>query len=120
MRCGRRCGRPCEARGRRWDRAAAEAGGSQSQLLLNRAMRVQPDWSKVEVAWENLRLTLRNVLSLQEELSEALGDSAAIGLLNLELVRAEVGALAQETRELADGLAAAIEAEGPPGGGWLG
>ncbi|MDP2673558.1 MAG: helicase C-terminal domain-containing protein [Dehalococcoidia bacterium] len=99
--------------------AAAEAGGSQSQLLLNRAMRVQPDWSKVEVAWENLRLTLRNLLSLLEELSEALGDSADIGLVNLELVRAEVGALAQETRELADGLAAAIEAEDPLRVVWL-
>ena len=99
--------------------AAAEAGGSQSQLLLNRAMRVQPDWSKVEVAWENLRLTLRNVLSLLEELSEALGDSADMGLLNLDLVRAEVGGLAQETKDLSDGLAAAIEAEDPKRVVWL-
>jgi DNA polymerase-3 subunit epsilon/ATP-dependent DNA helicase DinG len=99
--------------------AAAEAGGSQSQLLINRAMRVQPDWSKVEVAWENLRLTLRNLLSLLEGLSEALGDSADLGLLNLELVRAEVGALAQETKELTDGLAAAIEAEDPQRVVWL-
>jgi len=99
--------------------ASAEAGGSQSQLLLNRAMRVQPDWSKVEVAWENLRLTLRNVLSLLGELSEALGDSADMGLLNLEIVRGEVGALAQETKELCDGLAAAIEAEDPQRVVWL-
>ena len=99
--------------------ASPEAGGNQSQLLLSRAMRVQPDWSKVEMAWENLRLALRNLLSLLEELSQALGDSADMGLLNLEIVRAEVEALAQETKELCDGLAAAIEAEDPQRVVWL-
>ena len=53
---------------------------SESQLLLNRAMRVQPDWSKVEVAWENLRLTLaERSCRCWSELSEALGETPTSG-----------------------------------------
>ena len=55
--------------------AAADAGGGQQPLLLNRAMRVQPDWPQVEVAWENLRLALGAVIPLLEELGEALADA---------------------------------------------
>ncbi len=98
--------------------ASSDAGGGQQPLLLNRAMRVQPDWSQVEVAWENLRLALGNVISLLEELGEALVDADS-SLLGLELIRAEVGALAQEGKELRDGLAAAIESEDPQRVVWL-
>ena len=36
-----------------FDRGAAQ-GDFDPRLLLNRSMRVQPDWSNVEVAWENV------------------------------------------------------------------
>lgn len=99
--------------------ASADAGGGQQPLLLNRAMRVQPDWSRVEIAWENLRLTLRNLTSLLEELAGALGEGAGLGLVNLELVQAEVGALIEDARDVCDGLAAAIETEDPQRVIWL-
>jgi len=112
--------------------ASADAGGGQQPLLINRAMRVQPDWSQVEIAWENLRLVLRDLTSLLEELADALTDSADLparpgGLVNpsassgqaLELVMAEVGALTQEIKDVCDGLAAAIELDDPQRIVWL-
>jgi predicted DnaQ family exonuclease/DinG family helicase len=114
------------------EHASTDAGGGQQPLLLNRAMRVQPDWSRVEIAWENLRLVLRDLTSLLEELAQALADSADLPArpgapMNpsassgqaLELILAEVGALAQETKDVCDGLAAAIELADPQRIVWL-
>ncbi len=117
------------------EHASADAGGGKQPLLLNRAMRVQPDWSRVEIAWENLRLVLRDLTSLLEELAQALADSADLPArpgapMNpssarggsgqaLELVLAGVGALAQETTDVCDGLAAAIEIDDPQRIVWL-
>ncbi len=98
--------------------AAGDSGGGPQPLLLNRAMRVQPDWSQVEIAWENLRLALGRVISLVEELGEALADADG-SVLGLELIRAEVGALVEEGQELREGMAAAIESEDPQRVVWL-
>jgi DNA polymerase-3 subunit epsilon/ATP-dependent DNA helicase DinG len=99
--------------------AATDAGGGEQPLLINRAMRVQPDWSHVEIAWENVRLVLRDLGVLLEELAQALTDSADVDPINLELVLAEVDALTQETKDVCDGLAAAIELEDPQRIVWL-
>jgi predicted DnaQ family exonuclease/DinG family helicase len=99
--------------------ASADASGGGQPLLINRAMRVQPDWSRVEIAWENLRLVLRDLTARLEELAQALADSAEPGLVNVELILAEVGALAQEAKDVCDGLAAAIELDDPQKIVWL-
>jgi DNA polymerase-3 subunit epsilon/ATP-dependent DNA helicase DinG len=101
------------------EHSAADAGGRKQPLLLIRAMRVQPDWSGVEVAWENLRLALRNLMSLLEELAEASEESADPNHLSLEMIHAEVGALIEEARDISDGLAGAIESEDPQRIVWL-
>jgi Rad3-related DNA helicase/DNA polymerase III epsilon subunit-like protein len=95
-----------------------DAGGGQQPLLVNRAMRVQPGWSPVEVAWENLRLALSNVAALVGELNDALKDSDA-AMMNLEIAQAEVGSLQQDARGVLEGLAAAIEREDPERIVWL-
>jgi predicted DnaQ family exonuclease/DinG family helicase len=99
--------------------AATDAGGGQQPLLVNRAMRVQPDWSRVEIAWDNLRLVLRDLTGLLEELAQALEDSAEQGVVNLDLVQAETGALVEETRDVCDGMAEAIEVDDPQRIVWL-
>ena len=33
----------------------------EQRLLINRSMRVQPDWPEIEMAWENLRLALNEI-----------------------------------------------------------
>jgi predicted DnaQ family exonuclease/DinG family helicase len=95
-----------------------DAGGGAQPLLLNRAMRVQPAWSDLEVAWENLKLTLSDALSLLEQLADALAEEAP-GLLNIEIVQAEVGALLQDTRGLIEGMSACIEEDDPMRVVWL-
>ncbi len=99
--------------------ASGDASVGQQPLLINRAMRVQPDWSRVEIAWENLRLLLRDLSVLLEDLAQALAGSGEPSIVNLELVLAEVGGLAQETRDVCDGLAAAIELDDPQQIVWL-
>ncbi|HEY7599105.1 MAG TPA: helicase C-terminal domain-containing protein, partial [Candidatus Limnocylindrales bacterium] len=98
---------------------APDPGGGQQPLLLNRAMRVQPDWPNVELAWENLRLTLGDLISLLEQLGDALAANADQGLLNLELIRAEVAVLLQSLKETRDGMATAIESDDPLRIVWL-
>ena len=53
---------------------AREEGDYDPRLLLNRAMRVQPDWSNIEMAWENLDAVLHDVVGLLGRIGEALGD----------------------------------------------
>ena len=93
-------------------------GGGQQPLLINRAMRVQPGWSPVEIAWENLRLALSNAVTLIAELSDSLTDGDN-SMMNLEMVQAEVGTLLQDARGLVDGLSASIEREDPERIVWL-
>ena len=95
-----------------------DAGGGAQPLLLNRAMRVQPDWSDLEVAWENLKLTLSDVVSLLEQLADAFGEEAA-GLLNIEMVQAEVVALLGDTRGMLEGMSTCIEVDDPQRIVWL-
>ncbi|MFQ6020108.1 MAG: ATP-dependent DNA helicase, partial [Dehalococcoidia bacterium] len=93
---------------------AAEGGGSSdydARLLIDRAMRIQPDWSQVEIAWDNLRLALTNVLRLLESLTQGLTEAEGSGLLDHELLAAEAGALQQEGGALLEGLGAAIESD---------
>jgi DNA polymerase-3 subunit epsilon/ATP-dependent DNA helicase DinG len=99
--------------------AAPDTGGGQQPLLINRAMRVQPDWPRLEMAWENARLALSDVASLLEQVAEALAENVDSGLLNLELVRAEVSSLLQDAGEIRDGLSAAIESEDSQRVVWL-
>ena len=99
--------------------SSPDAGGGRQPLLLDRAMRVQPDWSHVEVVWENLRLTIRNLVSLLDELAGALEENAGAALSSTEIIQAEVGALVQEANDLCNGLAAAIETDDPQRVVWL-
>jgi DNA polymerase-3 subunit epsilon/ATP-dependent DNA helicase DinG len=84
---------------------AAEQGDHDPRLLLNRAMRVQPDWSNVEVAWENLDASLGKITGLLARLGESTAveeDSGAEELLT------EVSGVAQEARRLREGIAAVL------------
>lgn len=89
------------------------------RLLLNRGMRVQPDWADVEIAWDNLRLALHDALSLLERLEEGLADAQGLGLLNFELLAAEVSNLLQQGQTLAAGLATALQEDDPQRVVWL-
>ncbi len=89
------------------------------RLSLNRSMRVQPDWAGVEIAWENLRLTMSDLISVLRRVQLALGVNGAAQMANCELIRAETEALLQDGQELVAGLSAAIEVDDPLRIVWL-
>jgi DNA polymerase-3 subunit epsilon/ATP-dependent DNA helicase DinG len=89
------------------------------RLLLNRSMRVQPDWPEIEMAWENLRLALQQVVAGLSQLQQSLGVPGANEMVSYELVRAEVDALLEDTQGAINGLGAALEQDDPERIVWL-
>ena len=98
---------------------AEESGNYDQRLLLTRAIRVQPDWVTVEVAWENLRLALAAVEDVLARLHTALSDAEGSGLLGYESLLAETAVLLQIGQQLRQGIAAVIELEDPQRIQWL-
>ena len=91
----------------------------EQRLLINRAMRVQPDWPEIEISWENLRLVLNQVIAGLKQLEQSLTAPAAAEMLNYELIRAELDSLLQEMQATATGLAQALEKDDPERIVWL-
>ena len=98
---------------------AEESGDYEQRLLLTHGVRVQPDWPTVEVAWENLRLTLSAIEDLLSRLHTALSDAQGLGLPGHEGLLAETATLLQTGQQLRQGIAAAIEREDPARIQWL-
>ncbi len=89
------------------------------RLLINRGTRIQPDWANVEIAWENLRLTLQDALTQLERLQAALAEAEGSGIPNYEMMCADAAALLQDGQGLLAGLAAAVEEDDPERIVWL-
>jgi DNA polymerase-3 subunit epsilon/ATP-dependent DNA helicase DinG len=98
---------------------STETSERDDRLLINRSMRVQPDWPDAEIAWENLRLGLNQVTAQLKQLHSALGAEGAAEMPNYEHVRAEVDNLLQDSQALVAGLSAAIEEDDPGRIVWL-
>ena len=65
-------------------------------LRVTAAVRARPDWSDVEIDWENADLALAELDRLLTRLESALGDLDDAGLLNYDALREDVGG-ARET-----------------------
>ena len=65
-------------------------------LRVTAAVRSRPDWSDVEIDWENADLALGELDRLLMRLESALGDLDDAGLLNYDALREDVGG-ARET-----------------------
>jgi predicted DnaQ family exonuclease/DinG family helicase len=85
---------------------AAEQGDYDPRLLLNRSMRVQPDWSNVEVAWENLDASLGKLANLLTRLYESAAPEE--GPMGGEELLTEVSGVLQEARRLREGIASVL------------
>jgi DNA polymerase-3 subunit epsilon/ATP-dependent DNA helicase DinG len=95
---------------------AAEQGDFDPRLLLNRAMRVQPDWSNVEVAWENVDASLGRLSGLLAHLNESV---AADGSGDAEELLTEIGGVGQEAQRLRFGIASVLARDDPETIAWL-
>ena len=98
---------------------AAPNGERDSRLHVTKATRVQPDWSDVEIAWENCRLVLSNVAAHLGRLHESLISAEELGMLNQEIIVATVAQSLEGANGFVSGLAAALEEEDPGRVVWL-
>jgi DNA polymerase-3 subunit epsilon/ATP-dependent DNA helicase DinG len=89
------------------------------RLHVNRGTRAQPDWVGVELAWENLKLMLGNLADGLERLLALLTGPNAFGLVNQDLIVADVSGLLSDVQEARNGIAAAIEQDDPQRVVWL-
>ncbi len=79
-------------------------GGYESRLSLTRAMRVQPDWGEIELAWENLSAALGQVVVAVERLHTGLQAGEAANLLDYETMLTEAADLAKTGAALREGI----------------
>ena len=86
------------------------AGDERAQLSLDRAARVQPLWSELEIAWENVDGSLGNAISLADGVLSFLGQAPSAGPLDSETVRLQMESWQQEMQELRLRLAAIASA----------
>ncbi len=84
----------------------AEQGDYGPRLLLNRAMRVQPAWSDVELAWENLDTSLGRIVGLLAHLSESVPVGEGAG--TAEELFTEVAGVLHDARRLREGIASVL------------
>ena len=85
---------------------ALEERDSEDRLLITRATRVQPLWSDVEIAAENLDAALLELTSLLDDLRSLLETDQ--GLLDQEALAVEVADLTQVGFTLQQGLSRAL------------
>ena len=96
-----------------------EGGRDEPRMLITRGARAQPDWSDIEIGWENLNLTLRRLAFTLEQQQTGLTAEGAGEMVNVEILRAEVDLLLQEVQGRANGLALGIEHDDPERIVWL-
>ncbi len=85
-----------------------EAGDYDRRLRITRSKRAQPDWERVETAWDALQRALIEVEDVLDALHTAIEDAEG-HLTGYDEIESELGALTQAGRYLRDGIAAAIE-----------
>jgi DNA polymerase-3 subunit epsilon/ATP-dependent DNA helicase DinG len=82
-------------------------------------MWVQPDWPDIEMAWENLRLALGEIVVGLKQVQQSLSAPGAVEMVNYELLRAEADSLLEEVQGTVNGFSAAIEKDDPERIVWL-
>jgi len=83
---------------------AASEGGYDKRLLLTSATRAQPDWSLLEIAWDNLDLCLSQVESGLERLAIAIGERDEATMLDKETLLGAIIAGELAVRATRDGV----------------
>lgn len=98
---------------------AAESGEYERQLLITAAVRRQPAWFDVEVAWDELTPLLRDALTAVERARTALLDGADLMEVDAVGLAEECEALAAEGQRLLDGIATIVGREDVGRIAWL-
>ena len=94
-------------------------GGQEAQLRVTQSTRSQPDWSSVEVEWENTDVGLGRLLSDLDGLGMALEGLVDAQVLDYESLLMELGSLRQATSALRDRLREFVPEPKEDGVYWL-
>ncbi len=87
-----------------------EHGGDyDNRLLLTSSKRAQPEWSHVELAWENMRLALLPTEEALVRLNVALAEAGGRDILDYDTLLGNVAAAAQAGIQLRKGVDEIIE-----------
>ncbi len=78
------------------------------RIMINRAMRVQPDWSDIETSWFEAEELLTEVLGIVEDLHAMLLQAEPAAVLDRDAVAAEAGDLHEAGEQLRAGLSRII------------
>jgi predicted DnaQ family exonuclease/DinG family helicase len=78
------------------------------RIMINRAMRVQPDWSDVEANWFEVDEILAQVMGLVDDLQAALLQAATLDIVDRDAAVAEASELYDEGEQLRTGLSRII------------
>ena len=83
---------------------ASERGDYDDRIMLNRAMRVQPDWADVETGWFETDERLAEVSGIIDEIAAMLAQVNPADILDRDEVLAEANELLDEGERLRDGI----------------
>jgi DNA polymerase-3 subunit epsilon/ATP-dependent DNA helicase DinG len=98
----------------------AEGGGDYGQRLrLVPALRKQPAWSTVEIAWDNLSLQLKTVLDALDRLNEGLADLENFDIPDYEDLVARLAGVRRALGEMRQSTNAVVSQPSPTGIYWL-
>jgi DNA polymerase-3 subunit epsilon/ATP-dependent DNA helicase DinG len=93
--------------------------GDESRLHIRNSTRAQPDWSGVEVAWDNAHLALADLARAVERLAEELSAGEDVGMLNNDLVLADTTGCLEDAVNRPAGIATALEHDDPQRVVWM-
>ena len=93
--------------------------GDEPKLHITRSQRAQPDWSDVEIAWDDAKMALGTVAAALQKLYEDVSEAERLGMLNHELILAETGNCLNEVLMRSAGISAGLEADDPQRIVWL-
>ena len=77
-----------------------EEGAEHLQLRITRSTRAQPGWSDVEIAWENVDVSLSDGIVQMERIGRFLDTIPSDGPVDLDTVAGEISAWQEELEEL--------------------
>ncbi|MEO8456896.1 MAG: helicase C-terminal domain-containing protein [Chloroflexota bacterium] len=85
--------------------------GEEQKLHVTHATRAQPAWSGVEIAWDNCRLALGQVIDRLAKLADRLNEAESLGMLNQELIVSDVARCLEDAQGFVAGLSQGLESD---------
>jgi DNA polymerase-3 subunit epsilon/ATP-dependent DNA helicase DinG len=87
---------------------AVERGDYDDRIMINRGIRVQPDWADIEAGWFETEERLLSVAGVVDELGAMLSQANPADILDRDAIAAEIDELYRDGEQLRAGLSEII------------